>query len=175
MNMSLNKLLEIVKYGSVACCSLWAVKSRTRLSHWARTTTELTPKSFVFINSLEYCSFFGGGNVSLWGFPSKETRMWADWGQGRSRALVVTSLPICGAGPEAGGWGLTKARTSLCFAFSTSRMETVEALTSQILIRIELTCSKHSGQCLVYSKQYGTCSLWPCFRLSLINTEGGPC
>ena len=36
----------------------------------------LRPKSFVFINGLEYCSFFGGGSVSLWGFPSKETRMW---------------------------------------------------------------------------------------------------
>lgn len=96
-------------------------------------------------------------------------------GQGRSRVLVVTSLPHLWRGPEAGGWGLTEARTSLCFAFSTSKMEPVEALTSGILIRIELTCSKHSGQRLVYSQQYGTCSSWPCFHLSLLNTECGLC
>ena len=84
MDMSLYKLPEIVKDREACRAAVYGVaKSRQDVAtEQGQQLLSLRPKSFVFINVLEYCSFFGGGSVSLWGFPSKETRMWGTGGRG---------------------------------------------------------------------------------------------
>ena len=69
--------------GSLGAAVYGVAKSRQDVAtEQGQQLLSLRPKSFVFINILEYCSFFRGGSVSLWGFPSKETRMWGTGGRG---------------------------------------------------------------------------------------------
>lgn len=72
------------------------------------------------------------------------------WGQGRSKGPGYDqSPPICGQDRRQEAQGLTKAQNLSLLRFLHKQNGDGRGTYLTDLRKIELTCSKHSGQCLV--------------------------